>query len=235
MSNRSPWMQATWSNLVVVTWLVDPALVGTRMPPGCVPDLWKGAAVLSLVGVEFSAVVVRGVGWPWHDRFPEVNLRTYVHGPHGPGVVFLGELVPKTMVAWMARRTYGEPYEKRAMRMERRIRHNEPEAAYEWEVGSRTFRISARAAAEVHAVVPGSLDAFILHRNRGYNGFRGGTTYEVDHEPWTVRNPLRYAVDCATGAPFGAVFGPVFQRESESVIFSDGSSVRVGFPRPMTR
>ena len=111
------------------------------------------------------------------------------------------------------------------------MRHSEPEVAYEWEIGARTFRISVRAAAQAHAVPAGSLEEFLLHRNRGYNSFRGGTTYEVTHEPWTMRAPLRYAVDCATGAPFGSAFGPIFQGESSSVLFSEGSAVRVGYPR----
>lgn len=231
MSAGPAWMQADWGNLVMVSWLVDPALVQERMPPGCVPDLWEGAAALSLVGVEFSNVVVRGISWPWHDRFPEVNLRTYAQGPNGPGVVFLGELVPKFMVAWRARKSYGEPYEKRKVSVERRVRHSEPEVAYEWEVGSRTFRVSARAEAQAHPVAAGALEEFLLHRRRGYNTFRGGTTYEVIHEPWTMRAPLRYAVDCATGAPFGSAFGPIFQSECVSVLLSDGSGVRVGYPR----
>lgn len=231
MSAGPAWMQADWGNLVMVSWLVDPALVQERMPPGCTPDLWEGAAALSLVGVEFSNVVVKGISWPWHDRFPEVNLRTYVQGPHGPGVVFLGELVPKFFVAKMARKSYGEPYEKRKVWVERRVRHHEPEVAYEWEVGARTFRVSVRAEAQAHAVPEGSLEEFLLHRRRGYNGFRGGTTFEVVHEPWTMRTPLRYAVDCATGAPFGSPFGPIFQSESASVLLSDGSAVRVGYPR----
>lgn len=231
MSEGPAWMRADWGNLVMVSWLVDPKLVQERMPPGCSPDLWDGAAALSLVGVDFSNVVVRGISWPWHDRFPEVNLRTYVQGPNGPGVMFLGELVPKLLVAKLARRTYGEPYEKRKVRMEKRVRHSEPEAAYEWDVGARTFRISVRAEAQSHPVPAGSLEEFLLDRGRGYNVFRGGTTFEVSHEPWTMRAPLRYAVDCATGAPFGAIFGPVFQSECASVIYSDGSAVRVGYPR----
>ncbi len=229
----SVWMQADWGNLVMVSWLVDPALVQQQMPPGCTPDLWEGAAALSLVGVEFSNVVVQGISWPWHDRFPEVNFRTYVQGPNGPGVVFLGELVPKFMVARVARKTFGEPYNKRKVRMEKRVRHSEPEAAYEWEVGPRTFRLSVRAEAGAHPVGAGTLEEFLLHRNRGYNSFRGGTTYEVMHEPWTIRLPLRYAVDCATGAPFGSSFGPVFQSECSSVFLSDGSAVRVSGPRRM--
>lgn len=231
MSAGPAWMQADWGNLVMVSWLVDPALVEGRLPAGCTPDLWEGAAALSLVGVEFSNVVVKGISWPWHDRFPEVNLRTYVHGPHGPGVVFLGELVPKYFVARLARQTYGEPYEKRKVTVEKRVRHSEPEAAYEWEVGVRTFRLSVRAEAQAHQVPVGTLEEFLLHRSRGYNSFRGGTTFEVTHEPWTMRMPLRYAVDCATGAPFGPAFGPVFQRECSSVLLSDGSAVRVGLPR----
>jgi len=230
--NAGPaWMQADWGNLVMVSWLVDPALVQPRMPPGCSLDLWGGAAALSLVGVEFSNVVVKGISWPWHDRFPEVNLRTYAQGPNGPGVVFLGELVPKFLVARMARRSYGEPYEKRKVSAEKRVRHSEPEMAYEWEIGARTFRISVRAEAHAQAVPTGSLEEFLLHRHRGYNSFGGGTTYEVTHEPWTMRAPLRYAVDCATGAPFGPSFGPIFQSESSSVLFSEGSAVRVGYPR----
>ena len=232
--NAGPaWMQADWGNLIMVSWLVDAALVQDRLPAGCSADLWEGSAAVSLVGVEFSNVVVKGISWPWHDRFPEVNLRTYVQGPNGPGVVFLGELVPKLLVARLARKAFGEPYEKRKVRMEKRIRHNEPEAAYEWEVGTRTFRISVRAEAQAHAVAGGSLEEFLLHRNRGYNSFRGGTTYEVRHEPWAMRAPLRYAVDCATGDPFGSAFGPVFQEEGASVIFSDGSAVRVDYPRRM--
>ena len=143
----------------------------------------------------------------------------------------MGELVPKLFVARLARKAYGEPYEKRKVRMEKRVRHSEPEAAYEWEVGVRTFRVSVRAEAQAHPVPEGSLEEFVLNRGRGYNAFRGGTTYEVFHEPWTMRAPLRYAVDCATGSPFGAAFGPVFQGECASVVFSDGSAVRVGYPR----
>ena len=75
--NAGPaWMQADWGNLVMVSWLVDPALVRDRLPPGCTVDLWEGSAAISLVGVEFSNVVVKGISWPWHDRFPAVS---YTH------------------------------------------------------------------------------------------------------------------------------------------------------------
>ncbi|MBM4455834.1 MAG: DUF2071 domain-containing protein [Verrucomicrobia bacterium] len=233
MSVEPAWMQANWGNLAMVSWLVDPALVQGKMPPGCTLDLWEGAAALSLVGVEFSNVVVKGIRWPWHNHFPELNLRTYAQGPQGPGVVFLGELVPKLLVARMARGIYGEPYENGRIWLEKREGGREPEVAYVWGPGAGTFRFSLRAEARPMPVGKGTLEEFLLDRSRGYNRFRGGTTYKVMHQPWTMRAPLHYAVDGATGAPFGPDFGPVLQGAAASVLFSDGSAVQVGYPARM--
>lgn len=218
----------------MATWLVDPAQVTGRIPPGCQPELWEGKAALSLVGVKFSQVAVKGMIWPWHDQFPEVNLRTYVQGPRGSGVAFLGELVPKFWVAWLARRTFGEPYQKAKVWMDERIRLGEPEITYHWESAGRENRISVKAGADLLPSPSGGLEEFLLHRHRGYNGRAEGTTYPVHHEPWKVREVRRFAVDCPTGSPFGSALAPVFRAEPDSVLFSDGSPVSVGFPRPIT-
>ncbi|NDE85873.1 MAG: DUF2071 domain-containing protein, partial [Verrucomicrobia bacterium] len=93
MNREATWLRANWGNLFMATWLVEPALLAANLPPRCEPDLWNGKVPLSLVGVEFTQVAVKGMSWPWHEQFPEINLRTYVRGPHGPGVTFLGELV----------------------------------------------------------------------------------------------------------------------------------------------
>ena len=127
MKQEPIWLRANWGNLLMVTWLVEPTTLATRLPPCCEPDLWNGKIPLSLVGVEFTQVAVKGMSWPWHDQFPEINLRTYVRGPQGPGVAFLGELVPKYWVAWMARRSFGEPYQKTKVWTEKRVRLGEPE------------------------------------------------------------------------------------------------------------
>ena len=218
----------------MVTWRVDPAMVANRIPPGCQPDLWEGKVPLTLVGVKFSNVAVKGMSWPWHDQFPEVNLRTYVQGPQGPGVFFLGELVPKFWVAWLARRSFGEPYQKAKVWMEERIRLGEPEITYHWETPERANRISVKAGADLQPPPSGGLEAFLLHRHRGYNARAGGTTYAVSHEAWKVREVRRFAVDCPTGTPFGSVFAPVFRTEPDSVLYADGSPVSVGFPRRVT-
>ena len=231
MKPEPTWLRAHWGNLIMASWLVDPVLVAGSIPPGCEPDLWNGRVPLSLVGVEFTQVAVKGTSWPWHDRFLEVNLRTYVQGPQGPGVTFLGELVPKYWVAWMAKRTFGEPYAKMKMWTEKRVRLGEPEVTYHWETPERSNRFSMKVAAESMEVPPGGLEEFLLSRHRGYNARKGGTTYSVNHEAWKIREVRRFAVDCSTGSPFGAVYGAIFRTEPDSVLFSDGSSVSVGYPR----
>lgn len=230
--NQEPiWLRANWGNLFMATWLVEPATLAAHLPPHCVPDLWNGKMPLSLVGVEFTQVAVKGMSWPWHDQFPEINLRTYVRGPQGPGVTFLGELVPKYWVAWMARKSFGEPYQKTKVWMEKRVRLGEPEVTYHWETRERSNRLSVKADSTTSEIPVEGLDAFLLHRHRGYNSRSGGTTYTVAHEPWKIREVRRFAVDCPTGSPFGSVYAPVFRTEPDSVLFSDGSSVEVGFPR----
>ncbi len=224
------WMRAQWGNLVMATWMVEPDLIREQLPPGCEPDCWEGKVPLSLVGVEFSEVEVKGASWPWHGRFAEVNLRTYTQGPQGPGVVFIKELVPKFFVALLARRVYGEPYEKMKVQIEKHVRDGQSEMAYRWEAGERISRLSARAAEVPRSVQKGTIEEFLLSRGRGYNSHRGGTTYEISHEPWSVRDVRRFAVDCSTGAPFGASYGSIFRTEPDSILFSDGSPVKVGFP-----
>lgn len=234
MKQEPIWLRANWGNLFMVTWLVEPATWSPSLPPRCEPDLWNGKIPLSLVGVDFTQVAVKGMCWPGHDQFPEVNLRTYVRGPQGPGVAFLGELVPKYWVAWMARRSFGEPYQKAKVWMEKRVRLGEPEVTYHWETPGRSNRISVKADAVLTETPAGGLDSFLLHRHRGYNARSGGTTYSVTHEPWKIREVRRFAVDCPTGSPFGAVYAPIFRTEPDSVLFSEGSSVEVGYPRKTT-
>lgn len=69
-----------------------------------------GQAFISLVCFEFVGARVLGVKWPGQHTFAEMNLRFYVRAGTRRGVVFIREIVPKPLVAWAARRTYGEPY-----------------------------------------------------------------------------------------------------------------------------
>ena len=124
--NRTPWpvktpvfLTADWLDLVLLNYVVPPALLGPLVPKGTELDLWRGEAYVSVVGFVFANTRVRGVAIPFHQTFEEVNLRFYVRrrvdGDERRAVTFIRELVPRLAIAMTARLMYNEPYLHLAM------------------------------------------------------------------------------------------------------------------------
>src|SRR5690349_11602298 len=90
-------LTAQWRDLAMLNYNVDPALLQPFVPAGTELDLWNGRAFLSLVGFRFLDTKVRGISFPFHSNFEEVNLRLYVQRRDGlmikRGVVFIREIV----------------------------------------------------------------------------------------------------------------------------------------------
>src|ERR1051326_4467542 len=106
----------------MVNFEVEPKVLEPLVPRGLELDLGKGRALASVVGFRFLKTRVRSLPIPFHRSFPEVNLRFYVkrnvEGEPRRGVVFVREIVPRRMVAWVARAVYGEAYVAMPMRHE---------------------------------------------------------------------------------------------------------------------
>src|SRR5450432_3678461 len=75
---KKPFLTARWTNLAMLTYRLDPALLQPFVPPGCSLDLIDGSAFASLVAFDFSDTRVFGIQWPGFINFPEINLRFYV-------------------------------------------------------------------------------------------------------------------------------------------------------------
>ncbi|HEX7980960.1 MAG TPA: DUF2071 domain-containing protein, partial [Gemmatimonadaceae bacterium] len=113
-ATRSAFLTAEWRWLVMLNYEVPPEVLAPYVPRGTSLDLWQGHALVSVVGFRFIETRVIGVPIPFHRHFDEVNLRFYVRrelpgGEARRGVVFIRELVPKPMIAWVARALYNEP------------------------------------------------------------------------------------------------------------------------------
>ena len=89
---------------------MPPEVLTPHLPPGLTLDTRAGQTFASLVGFDFLDTRVLGVPWPGFRNFPEINLRFYVRRGEERGVVFIRELVPQPLVAWVARTLYNEPY-----------------------------------------------------------------------------------------------------------------------------
>ncbi len=82
--------------------------------------MWNGKTFVSMVGFLFQETSLLGIPALFHRNFEEVNLRFYVPRQTSEGwrrgVVFIKEIVPRRLVALIARTVYKEAYVALPMR-----------------------------------------------------------------------------------------------------------------------
>ena len=227
-----PFLTARWQDLVLITYAIEPAFVQPFLPAGCVPDVIDGAARCSLVAFEFLSAKVRGVRWPYHADFPEVNLRFYVKCDGLRGVSFLREFVPRRAIALVARLIYNEPYAAIPMHRHRIQEAGHIKVEHNLQVHGQWQRISVTA--EGPAMVP-ELDPdadWIKEHRWGFGQTRSGRplAYEVVHPAWAIYS----GVTLSLKFDFAHVYGPEWAFLNEetpiSTILAAGSDVEV-WPR----
>ncbi|HTR04180.1 MAG TPA: DUF2071 domain-containing protein, partial [Thermoanaerobaculia bacterium] len=118
MSGRSeaprerPFLTAEWRLLAMLHFDADPRVLRPLVPPGTELDFFDGRTLISVVGFLFKDTRLRGIAIPGHRDFEEVNLRFYVRRRAEEGwrraVVFVKELVPRRLIAFVARHFYNE-------------------------------------------------------------------------------------------------------------------------------
>ena len=183
------WLEMTWRDGLFCHWPVDPAVVDETLPEGLSVATHDGDAYLGVVAFVMDDIRPRGV--PVGLSFPELNLRTYVEGPSGPGVYFYNLDAADRLGVAAARRLFALPYYRAEMSStlvsddgtvrfrSRRTHRGVPSARFDATYGP---------TGEAFAAEPGSLAAFLLENYRFYaNGnrlYRG----EIAHEPWTLRD-----------------------------------------------
>lgn len=241
-TTRRPFLTAEWRHLVLLSYDVDPTLLAPRVPPGTTLDLWRGRALVSVVGFRFLATRVGGVAIPLHRDFEEVNFRFYVRravdGEVRRGVVFIRELVSRAAVSLLARLAYNEPYRTVPMR------HTTPEAptdvperlAYEWRTAAGWQRVEATAVGAPSVPSDDSEAAFVTEHYWGYGRARDGTTleYEVEHPRWQVWRAHIPALVADIATLYGEGFVRPLEDRPASAYIADGSPVAVYPPRRLT-
>ena len=241
MSDRSPpprprFLTARWSNLILATYRVDPAVLAPRLPPGCRLDLAGGHALASLVAFDFLDCRVLGVRWPGFVNFPEFNLRFYVRHGNGDterrGVVFVREYVPQRTIAALARWTYNEPYERVPMRSRVDTAGETLSVDHRLTVAGHERRIGVTADAATSRPADDSPEAFLIEHQWGFGTSRRGrlVQYQVVHEPWLVHPVRSFRLSWDWAAAYGPAFAGLQDAEPASVVLAAGSAVSV-YPR----
>lgn len=233
----SIFLSAEWRHLLMLNYPVDPALLRPYVPHGVELDTWNGQTYVSVVGFHFLRTRVLGIPMPGHSNFPEVNLRFYVRrkAPDGwrRGVVFIKEIVPRALIATVARRCYNEPYVALPMRHRVSLKndrlHDGAGLQYEWQHASQWHSLSASVTGAPQPLATGSEEEFITEHYWGYTAQSDGgcKEYQVEHPRWNIWQTREAAFSCDVAAMYGRAFVVPLSVPPTSAFVAEGSPIAV--------
>jgi uncharacterized protein len=230
-------LTAEWRYLLMLSYVVEPDLLRPHLPGGIELDAWNGNTFVSMVGFLFQRTKVLGWQAPFHVNFEEVNLRFYVRrrAPDGwrRGVVFIREIVPRRIIAAVARCCYNEPYS--AMPMRHHIEtdngslRNGGAVEYAWRYRGQWNSMRAATLGAPHSPPENSKEEFITEHYWGYTPRRDGgcSEYGVEHPRWDVWPAQEAALHCDVAALYGPKFAGPLSAAPESAFVAQGSPVSV--------
>lgn len=179
-----------WNDLLFAHWPVPAAEIAPLIPPGLAVDTFDGSAWVGVVPFWMDQVRARAlptvVGL---RRFPELNLRTYVHEPHTnrAGVYFFSLDAASLPAVVAAHALYHLPYYWSRMRIDHT---GDREFLYSSErrFARRSARFRARYRSLGEAADKHGLEQFLTERYALYTAGRDGTILrgQVHHLPWPL-------------------------------------------------
>ncbi len=219
--------QMHWSNIFFVHWRVSSAQLLPHIPPGLQIDLFEGDAYVSLVALH----VTGPAPWPLMPLsrilldYNQLNVRTYVTGGPGPGIVLLDTLVDRYLPS-LGARLLGMPY---------RFARDLDLKVHDGHVLLHAFGQDIEG--EVDDVAPasvpgGSLDSFLVDRFWVYAYMSGGMTYgvRIEHAPWRLR-PVHLARQLSpSAAGIDGIAEPVRAHLAEKLDISIVETASVRWP-----
>ncbi len=230
-----PFLRARWESLVLANFACPRALLEPLVPAGTVLDPWRGVDLVSLVGLLFRDASVKGVSLPGLRTFPQVNLRFYVRRPvpsgdDRKGVVFIREIVPRRLIAHVARIAYNEPFVALPMDFRGALDPGRGgRVEYRWRRRGARFALGATVAGAARAAAAGSESRFVTEHYWGYARQRDGGTLEfrVTRPRWDTWDPERHRLSGPWSSIYGSGLGDVLSGAAHSVLAAAGSEVEI--------
>jgi uncharacterized protein YqjF (DUF2071 family) len=226
-------LKAEWRNLLMANYAINPYILKPYVPAHTELDTFDGLHYVSLVGFLFTNTKIRGISFPLHKTFEEVNLRFYVrykeNGQWKRGVVFIKEIVPKRMITFVANTLYKEKYVTHPMHHQWETTEKELKVSYRWKVKNEWNWLSAIAEKEAKPVQEGSAEEFITEHYWGYTQINATCTgqYQVEHPKWNIHKVKEYHVNCNIVDLYGSSFIAPLSNPPLSVFLAEGSVIQV--------
>jgi len=179
-----------WNDLLFAHWPVPAAEIAPLIPPDLCVDTFDGTAWVGVVPFWMDQIHTRGLpAIPGANRFPELNLRTYVREPHSnlSGVYFFSLDAGSALAVAAARTIYKLPYYWSKMSIEHT---GDREFLYtsERRFAKPSARFRARYRSLGEAADKQGLEQFLTERYALYTADAGGAIFKgnVHHLPWPL-------------------------------------------------
>ncbi|MCU0373659.1 MAG: DUF2071 domain-containing protein [Ignavibacteria bacterium] len=211
----------------------DPEILKPFLPYKTGIDLWNNTCYLSLVGFMFLNTKVKGIKFPFHTNFEEVNLRFYVRYKDNDewkrGVVFIKEIVPRPVLTFIANTVYKENYETMTMSHNWESNNGMQTVEYKWKKGNKWNIFKVNAGTELIDISNGSEEEFITEHFWGYTKISSEKTseYGVEHPRWQVYSIKNYTIDVDFKSVYGQNFEFLNNLKPKSVFLAEGSEIKV--------
>lgn len=218
----------------MVNFEVNPAILKPYLPFGTELDSWNGKYFVSVVGFKFLNTKVMGIKFPFHVNFEQVNLRFYVKRKVGNeirhGVVFIKEIIDKSIVKFVARMLYKENYVQQPMRHSWQEKNDHFNIKYEWKWKDKWNSISVKTKKVLTDTLKGSQERFIAEHYWGNIKVKNNKSYEfrVEHPPWKIYSLIDYNINVDFETVYGKSFGILKNQKPSSVFLVEGSEVLLG-------
>jgi uncharacterized protein len=234
----TPFLTAAWRHLIILNYEIEPSVLARHVPAGTEVDLFNGRAYASVVAFLFlDAKALGSVPVPFHGEFEEINLRFYVRRRRGGevrrGVVFVKEIVSRSLIALAARSIYGENYVtlETGHRLVLDERGDAVEGAYWFGETGRENGIEFQTTGPFEVIQHGTKEEFQIVHAWGYTrqSSRRTLEYSVSHRPWRAA-PAAASLVCDVAKVYGPEFVAALSAPAESAYVVDGSDDVAVFP-----
>jgi uncharacterized protein YqjF (DUF2071 family) len=193
---ESRWvMTQRWNDLLFAHWPVSAAQIAPLLPDGLAVDTFDGEAWVGVVPFWMDRIQIRGLPiLPGANRFPELNLRTYVRetGTNVAGVYFFSLDASNPAAVAAARLFFHLPYYWARMS----IRHD-GDKAFQYRSQRLLCREPVRFEARYRGLGrmnttdpsrPGTIEHFLTERYALYTAGPRGKLHRgnIHHLPWPL-------------------------------------------------
>ena len=225
-------LTAEWKKLIIANYEVEQNVLEKYLPYKTELDLWNNNCYLSLVGFMFLNTKVKGLEIPYHINFEEVNLRFYIkHKANNEwkrGVVFIKEIVPKSVLTFVANTVYKEHYETLPMEHNWKKNIETIEVEYRWKK-SEWNSIKVIADNSLYDLKEGSEEEFISEHYWGYTKTSENSTseYGVEHPKWQFYKVKDFDIKADFEKTYTKEFRFLNSTKPKSVFLAEGSEISV--------